>query len=106
MNALPWIVVVLVILIAVWYINKTQTAQKTIAEANIAEVVANTPPIIVNNAPICVPFTQANQDYEKAHKIIAAHCDIKALTPIVGPKLFADCIKKVTESLTPVNNCQ
>lgn len=105
MNALPWIITIIVLLAVIYFISKTTKEAKTVADATVAAIAAPQT-IVVNTAPNCIPFTQAQQNQEKLAKIAKERCDMKALIPIVGPKQFSDCIKAVNASLTPVNTCQ
>lgn len=90
MNILPWIIIIVVILIAAYLISQNK---KTInANNTIAAIV-----------PTCIPFTQAQQDIQKRDMI--SKCTNKLLVPFVGPVQYAACLKNVNDSLTPVNNC-
>lgn len=105
MNATPWIIMSVVLIVVIYFVSKTQMQSKTVADATVAALAApvEPPTVIINN---CVPFTQSMQNKEKLAKIVKERCDMKALIPIVGPKQYYDCMKKVNESLTPINNCQ
>lgn len=87
------VLAVVVLIIAIYFINQNKNSQK-LADAAI---VASSPP------PPCVPFTKAQRDEQK--KELNKICAKKQLIPVIGVFQFTACLAKVDAQLTPVKTC-